>query len=40
MDRVKTETLGRVFQTLGGAFDLLLRFQKLGRAFERLGHVF
>ena len=41
------KTLGRAFQTLGWAFDFLLRLQKLSRvfgklvqAFERLGRVF
>ena len=31
MDRVKTQTRDRAFQTLGQAFDFLLRFQKLDR---------
>ena len=31
MDRVKTQTRDRAFQTLGRAFDFLLRFQKLDR---------
>ena len=34
MGRVVTQTRGRAFQTLGRAFDFLLRLQKLRRVLE------
>ena len=35
----KTQTRAQAFQTLGRAFDFLLRLQKLGQAFQMLGCV-
>ena len=40
MGHVVTQTRGRAFQTIGRAFDFLLRLQKLCRVFEKLGRVF
>ena len=37
MDRVKTQTRDRAFQTLGQAFDFLLRFQSSTECFESSG---
>ena len=34
------EARGQTFQTLSRIFDLLLMFQKLGRIFKKLGHMF
>ena len=38
--RITTQTRSQVFQTLDGAFDFLLRLQKLGQMSEMFGRVF
>ena len=40
MGRAVTHIRGRAFQTLGRAFHFLVRIQRLGRVFKKLGGVF